>query len=227
MLDDLATKGKAVAVEHRSLLGLIADLAELNADFPGLTRPFRIEDFYLHSPVDTHHYYDLAGIRSHTASVLGKLTVAMESPESVPVIQGREFSFIRDPELRKILERDYTEIQRAYVSRCWKSVIILSGGGLEAILLDLAFQNEARAKSATKAPKKKPDLTTWDLNELIEVCMELKLIGPYVQTVSNATRAYRNLVHPGNEVRTSLRFGEEEAKIAITVLDALHRDLSK
>lgn len=35
------------------------------------------------------------------------------------------------------------------------------------------------------------------------------------------------LVHPGNEVRTSLKFGKEEARIALTVLEMIHRDLSR
>jgi hypothetical protein len=92
---------------------------------------------------------------------------ASDPAQTVPVALTREFSFVKDPELRKILERDYKEIQRAYNAKCWKSVIIVSGGAIEAILTDLLLQHESRAKAATKAPKQR-DLTRWDLSDLIK-----------------------------------------------------------
>jgi len=223
VLDELAPKYRTV--ELKSVRALVEELSRLTTDFQDLVPPFHTENFYSHT-VEGFRFYDLVAIRSHIGSVLGRLKVAIEASESSPVIQAREFTFIKDPNLRKILERDYAEIQRAYIASCWKSVIILSGSALEAILLDLVRQNEARTKTASNAPKKKPDVTMWDLSELIEVCVELKLIAPYAQTVSGATRAYRNLVHPGNELRTGLAFGAEEARISVIVLDMLHRDLS-
>jgi hypothetical protein len=59
------------------------------------------------------------------------------------------------------------------------------------------------------------------------VRIDLKLVTPYTSAVSDATRDYRNLVHPGNEIRTGLTFAEEEARIALTVLQAIQRDLSR
>jgi hypothetical protein len=61
--------------------------------------------------------------------------------------QTREFAFIANPELRMILERDYKEIQRAFIAQCWKSVIILSGGSIEAILMDLLMKNQSAARA--------------------------------------------------------------------------------
>lgn len=171
-------------------------------------------------------WYELAAIRSHLAGVVGRLSIEIESAEPMPVTEHREFAFIRDSKLRSILERDYVEIQKAFVSECWKSVIILAGGALETILLDLVRRDEAKAKASRKAPTE-PNVTRWDLAQLIDVSVDLKLVNPYVATVSDATRAYRNLVHPGAEVRTGLTFGAEEAKIAVTVLQVVHRDLSR
>jgi hypothetical protein len=116
-------------------------------------------------------------------------------------------------------------MQRAYISSCWKSVLILSGGAIEAILLDLLQANQAQALAASKAPGK-PDLTRWDLADLINVAVELKLVSDGVEKLSHPVREYRNLVHPGVEVRTGLKFGEQEAKIALEVLHLLHRDLT-
>jgi hypothetical protein len=69
-------------------------------------------------------------------------------------------------------------------------------------------------------------VTRWDLSQLIDVTVDLKLVAPYVSTLSDATRAHRNLVHPGNELRSQLKFGSEESRIALTVLQMIHRDLS-
>jgi hypothetical protein len=105
-------------------------------------------------------------------------------------------------------------------------LIILSGGAIEAILLDLLLNNPG-AQEAQSAPKGKPDLSRWDLNDLIKVAIELELVTGTVEKLSHPVRDYRNLVHPGNELRSKLAVDREEARIAIEVLNSLHRDLSK
>lgn len=127
--------------------------------------------------------------------------------------------------MQKIIERDYLEIQRAFVAKCWKSVIILSGGAIEAILTDVLMANERSAKSASKAPNK-PDIRKWDLADLINVSVELEFVEVGVDKLSHSVREYRNLIHPGNELRSQLTFDEEEAKISLEVFHMIHRDLS-
>jgi hypothetical protein len=141
-------------------------------------------------------------------------------------VETREFSCISDPALRKVLERDYAEIQRAFNAQCWKSVLILSGGAIEAVLLNLLLQNQSAAQAAPKAPKGKPDISRWDLVDLINVCVEIRLVTNGVEKLSHSVRDYRNLVHPGSEIRNNLTFGAEEAKIALEVLHIVHRDCS-
>ena len=63
------------------------------------------------------------------------------------------------------------------------------------------------------------------LKTLIDVSVELKLVSAGVEKLSNPVREYRNLIHPGNEIRSGLTFGAEEAKIALEILHMLHRDL--
>lgn len=137
---------------------------------------------------------------------------------------SRDFSFIKDEGLRKIIERDYEEIQRAVSARCWKSVMILCGGAIEAILLDCLSQNIEKSSLAKSAPK--GNIERWSLEELIKVSRELELIEPGVDRLSQSVRTYRNLVHPSNELTNRLKVGAEEAKIALEVLHMLHRDFS-
>jgi hypothetical protein len=114
---------------------------------------------------------------AYIARALPRLEVALEEAESLPV-EKLEFIFIRDENLRRIVERDFQEIQRAYLVKCWKSVIILAGGAMEAILLDLLLGREDKAKSAKKAPRKN-DIRSWDLSELIAVAVELESHFPH------------------------------------------------
>lgn len=167
-----------------------------------------------------------AVVRGFLSSVLGKLRAEIDASEANTILQKQDFKFVLDPAIRKILERDYDEIQRALVSCCWKSVIILAGSTIEAILLDLLKRHEVKAKASTKAPTSKPDLTRWDLADLISVCVDLKLISGGVENLSNSVRGYRNLIHPGNEIRNQLKFDAGEAKIAFEVLGIVCRDLS-
>ncbi len=202
------------------------ELRRIEADFPGLLPPFKAEDFYSHQAESGERYYKISGIRSCLAGAVGRLKVVIDTPESSPVTQTREFSFVGDSELRRILERDYSEIQRAYVAKCWKAVIILSGATIEAMLVGRLMSEPDRARAAAKAPKD-PDIRKWDLSSVINVCVELGLVSPGVEKLSHSVREYRNLVHPGNEIRTKLTFDAEEAKIALEVLHIVWRDLSK
>ncbi len=213
-------------IEGMTILPLEVELQRLQNEFPELIPPFNKEDYFMHLAWHTdRRIYNLAGIRSYVAIALGRLQIAIEQPTGMPVTEKRQFAFVSDSSLRTIVERDYVEIQKAYISECWKSVIILCGGAIEAILTDLLIQNETAAKAAKSAPKNS-DITRWDLSNLIDVAVELPLVSAGIEKLSHPIREYRNLVHPGNELRNKLRFDAEEAKIAVEVLNIVHRDLS-
>lgn len=162
---------------------------------------------------------------SYLNRAIARLEVEIDSPTASPVTQAKTFPFVRDVRIRDIIERDYSELQRAFIAECWKSVILLAGSSIEALLVDLLEQNQPSAVAAKAAPRP-TDITRWDLSDLIKVAIELKLISTGVEKLSHSIREYRNLIHPGNEVRNALGFGREEARIAIEVLHMLHRELS-
>lgn len=211
-------------IDHPAVDVLTQEVNQLLVDFPDIVPSFKPADFLSHSHGKTR-YYNLAGVRAYLESIIGKLGIEIEQEPDSPITEVREFSFISDTELRRVLERDYVEIQRAFISDCWKSVIILSGGAIETILLDVLKKDEAHARSAKSAPGIS-DLTKWDLSHLIDVAVEMKKVTSGVEKLSHSVRDYRNLVHPGKEIRDKLTFGKEEAKIALEVLHIVHRDLS-
>ncbi len=210
---------KGIVVQHPTARILQAALDRLEADFPGLVPKFSVQD-----ASSGERHFRISALCAHLATAVGILEVQL-ADEPSPVVESRLFPFVRESKLREIVERDYVELQRAFVAQCWKSVIILSGGAMEAILTDLLLNRESDAKAASSAPKKS-DITKWDFADLINVAVELKMINPGVSKLSHPIREYRNLVHPGNELRNKLEFGPEEARIAIEVLNMLHRDLS-
>lgn len=212
-------------IESAPVNVLTEELQRIEADFPGLLPSFRPREFYSHSS-ETTEFYRVSGIRSYLAGAIARLEVAIDTTEPTPVTQTREFSFVRNAELRSILERDYAEIQRAFVASCWKSVIILSGGAIEAILVDRLQSDPGRATASNKAPKD-ADISKWNLNDLVNVAVDLDYVSAGVEKLSHSVRDYRNLVHPGNEIRKKLRFDSEEARIALEVLHIVWRDLSK
>lgn len=199
------------------------ELQSLLADFPGIVPALNLQEFFSHTS-DSRRYYNVAGLRSYIATVLGRLEVLIDDTESTPVTEHKSFAFIQEKALRDIIERDFEEVQRCFIAKCWKSVIVLCGGLIEAILTDLLIQNPS-ATSASSAPKNS-DVTKWDLADLIKVSVELKLVSASVEKLSSPIREYRNLVHPGNELRNKLDFGPEEARIALEVLNIVHRELS-
>jgi hypothetical protein len=222
VLEDEAKSSEAV--DDAELRALAEELDEIEADFPGLLPPFEPDRFLLRFR-EARGGYSNHALRMYLGRVIAKVETAIDTTESTPVTQKREYPFVADTKLREILERDDSEIQRAYVAQCWKSVIILAGGAIEALLLDRLQQDAAKAKAAGKAPKQ-PDLTKWDLGDLIAVCVELGFVSSGADKLSHSVREYRNLVHPGNEIRKGLIFDAEEAKIAVEVLNIVRRDLS-
>lgn len=213
-------------IEEMTILPLEVELQRLQNESPELIPPFNKEDYFMHlAGMTDRRIYNLTAIRSYVAIALGRLQIAIEQPTGMPVTEERQFAFVSDSALRTIIERDYAEIQKAYISECWKSVIILCGGAIEAILTDLLIQNETAAKAA-KSARKNSDITRWDLSNLIDVAVELSLVSAGIEKLSHPIREYRNLVHPGNELRNKLRFDAEEAKIAVEVLNIVQRDLS-
>jgi hypothetical protein len=211
-------------IKEPNLTVLEMELNNIQAEFPGLIPNFDKQRYYSHNSTGGRLYH-ATGILSVIEMVLARLEVVIDESKGTPVTETKEFGFIAERKLRGILERDYAEIQRAYVSECWKSVIILSGSAIEAILLDRLQTEVVKARASSKAPKE-PDLTRWDLAQLIDVTVDLWPDLAGVEKLSHSVRGYRNLVHPGNEIRTGLTVAREEARIALEVLNLVHRELS-
>jgi len=88
------------------------------------------------------------------------LTVPASTPDSSAASRKADdtmpdFRFMQHAKLKKIVERDYSELHRVKTVGAAKSRFVLCGGLIEALLLDALLHDEKKANSATRSPKLK------------------------------------------------------------------------
>ena len=137
------------------------------------------------------------------------------------------FECIKSKPLRQIAERDWRECWIAFNAGCWKSVLILSGGILEAIVLSKLSRRRSKALKAKAAAGGKPELDSWTLGKMIAVGKELELFGPSIDMLPSPMKDYRNLAHPGHEIRGRLSISENSARASLNVLTLILEELER
>jgi len=112
---------------------------------------------------------------------------------------------------------------------------VLAGSIVEALLLwalCLRPLRDVQGALATLVDKKtlpKPKSVLpedWGLNEYIEVAAELKIIKPDTATQARLAREFRNLIHPGREVRLGARCDRATALSAVAAVEHVLRDVT-
>ena len=140
---------------------------------------------------------------------------------------SRSFAFVTDAALRTIIERDYRELALVLLpDGAWKSVVVMAGSILEAILYDQLTKDSAtlaKATAASKAPKNKGLAKgDWRLHDLIQVAVELNILpSSRSASIDQILRDYRNFVHPNKEIRSAHPCTEAEAFLSKGALDSV------
>jgi hypothetical protein len=131
------------------------------------------------------------------------------------------FDFITSPDFRQSLESDYAEMRTCAKESAWKSVQILAGSIIEALLVDyLVATNEP--PRAGVAPLR------MDLSQAIAVCLEEKILTQRSADLSSVVRSYRNLIHPGRLVRLEeAQPNRASAEIAVALVDIIVEEVAK
>lgn len=133
---------------------------------------------------------------------------------SPPLKPAQDFSFIRDGELRRIVERDYAELQTLNADTGTKSILIMSGSVIEGLLLDTTVT------AGTVTKDKAAQMT---LEELLGAASKSGIVPE--DRVSNAVRKYRNLIHPAREIRDKIVFTSADATLARAGVDVIIQDI--
>lgn len=107
---------------------------------------------------------------------------------------------------RPLLERDFNELTYNYLVGHEKATIVLSGSLVEMALI--YFCEKKKLTSITwndaKGNPKTKKLYDCVLNDLISYVEQSQSFGADFTHLSNLSRIYRNFVHPGKELKSSL-----------------------
>lgn len=141
------------------------------------------------------------------------------------------FSFVKNAKFREIVTRDWIEIDKLKKIDAAKSILVMCGSLMEALLYDL--MNNKDNLNLLQAPKydkgknkgKPKPIQEWGLSALLNVAEDNKLIEKGVYKESYVVCEYRRLIHPGREIRENIDFDMNDAFIAIGLLGKLIKNL--
>ena len=138
-----------------------------------------------------------------------------------------------EPDLRRGILVDLGAIQRALSNSEWKAATVLAGSVIEALLLDrLLALNDPQKKVAKKAAEgiRKPaptDLQQWSLAQYIAGAKAVDLISDATADSCKLAKDFRNLIHPGRELRLATPCTRGTAYVARGALDHVMGDISQ
>lgn len=122
------------------------------------------------------------------------------------------FDFISDKNFRELLIRDYQELKNCIENKSIKSVLVLSGSIIEAVLTEYFLQFPPNATTENQ-------ILNSTLTNLIDWAANEGVISEKVKNLAGVVKDYRNLIHPGREIRKGEKFDYDTAKISESVLN--------
>src|SRR5450759_691585 len=129
------------------------------------------------------------------------------------------FDFINGEDFRLSLEADHRELSSAMQAKAWKTVHVLAGSIIEAVLIDYLVASEYQKKSSS-------DPLKMTLAEAIYACRQEKVLSEKTEHLSQAIRSYRNLIQPGRSVRLSEVANEQGAIIAQALIEIIIEEIA-
>jgi hypothetical protein len=114
-----------------------------------------------------------------------------------------DFSFIANSRIAEIVKRDYAELQLLDPNQTVKSVLVLSGGIIEGLLLD--------ALVAAKHFTFEKDCQCY-LKDMIYPAKKLGIIQH--DNITDVLRIFRNIIHSAREIKDNLSYNASHAKHA-------------
>ncbi len=190
---------------------------------------------------------DLAAIRgTKPSSNFPIITTTQVSPIVKKTVKNSEpivldLSFVTSSELRDILKRDVIELNIAKsqgLDKTAKTCMVLCGSITEALLLEKLSQNLsttiaiASSLPSNLRPKSPNNPEDWDLSEMVNVAINMKppLLPEDATTGAHQLRRWRNLIHPGRELKDArnkrIQPSKERANSAIAFLQFVAKELT-
>lgn len=137
-------------------------------------------------------------------------------------LKGLQLAFIADDDLRNLIAADYEEAGRSLAARNYKSTILLSGSIVEALLTSVLLDSRIPGLSREKL------LGSYVLADLIDAAQKADILSDKILVLHlDSLRHYRNLIHPGVQIRKSVDPNESRARIAFETVNLLIRELNR
>jgi hypothetical protein len=158
--------------------------------------------------------------------VLAQAVTALSREGGGPVIIAsenvppRRFEFVRNPELRQVLEQAFTDGRRAMEQGDYDLAMRTSCGILEAIVTDALEHKSLSGLAAVGSPARK--IAEWSFDERLAVAEKAGLIHGGCARLPAVARAYREQGENGHTTEIS----ERDARLAGQVLNVIMRDLN-
>ncbi|MHB8111728.1 MAG: hypothetical protein ACYDHW_17035 [Syntrophorhabdaceae bacterium] len=136
-----------------------------------------------------------------------------------------------DGVITEILEFRFEEMKKCLSANAPLSLIFLAGSTLEGILLGIALQHPKEFNQSKMSPKDKEgkvrQFPEWTLSNFIDVAYDVGLLMEDVRKFSHSLRAFRNYIHPYEQVSTGFNPDKHTAVICWQVLRAAINQLGK
>jgi hypothetical protein len=167
----------------------------------------------------------LVGVLSQAVDALSqpedRLGIASPQPPSM-----HRFDFVRNAQLRPVLEQAFAGSRRAFENGDFPQALILSSSILEAILTDaLQAGGSGLEAGGLGSEAGSSSLENWSFDARIRSAEQARLIRGGCARLPAAARQYRDLTDAAGDLRPEVTVSEREARLAGQVLRVVMRDL--
>jgi hypothetical protein len=134
---------------------------------------------------------------------------------------------MKDQELREALSIDIRSANSCLSNHEYKACTVVAGSIIETLLvwaLHVQGESNVRAKFG-KAPSNA--LNDWTLGPLIQAAEQCNVISPDTTSQAHLAQNYRNLIHPGRQIRLRDRCDRGTALGALAGVERVVADLRK
>src|SRR3989449_380223 len=168
---------------------------------------------------------DATEIADRILSVLEQGAASLSDADAVAASSGaapapRQFDFVHNADLRRILERAFADSRAALERRDFGLALILSCGLIDALLTDALEHARPRADHAPEGP-----VADWSFDTRIAAAEHAGLIRGGCARLPHVAREYRDLTDADGDLRADAAVSEREARLTVQVLRVVMRDL--
>lgn len=146
----------------------------------------------------------------------------IEGFENIDILKLEKIGYFEIlPKIRKInkkfkflLERDFNELTFNYLVENEKSVIVIAGSLIEAVLIYHCEKKKVQKinyQIQNKAIQK--DLYDCDLGDLLNYFEQSKIMSDLFVHLGNISRIHRNFIHPGKEIREFEKLDQSKSNL--------------